>query len=485
MHDVLQLCSLPTLFAGEALVCWNDLQSPDGRTLAWDEQGTASACSINATHCLYIKHLAVDKSTGQTSVKTTGACFHPRSVLESSASAEQLMLRRKGVVCDTNFDSTRTANDGSFVYACCTDAECNTKLAGTALDAELTAALTPDCTTPEAIACANKYARAYGCHVTRVPLPPDDACAKFVSFSSSCLATSACNCSCANSTPGMPNNGSYGTLASTGVLTPCQQLRCAQPRDGTCAPGCRHDNIGDGTCQGLCMNEPCNFDGGDCMPAWRARLSEDLLALDMDDNKRVTQDELDHPTASPLLSFKLPAPGNLTWCNVASQGLSEIDLPLVHLLESLESLSGQASDVKSITLPSAPFGLAEHPQLHALNTALYVMRAADRDLDGALSFPEAQTTFGLTWDEYTLLNTHAFGGSLVDSLVRVPLNPQPTFLDPQPQPSTLNLPPEILCVLHVRWRLGLGLSVGCSDAAVMAACVCVCAYRAHNQIVCS
>ena len=63
------------------------------------------------------------------------------------------------------------------------------------------------------------------------------------------------------------------------------------------------------------------------------------------------------------------------------------------------------------TFDHSSFDLPEHSQLAPLKTALHIIRSADADLDGALSFAEATSSYQLSWDEYSFINTHAGGGA--------------------------------------------------------------------------
>lgn len=61
----------------------------------------------------------------------------------------------------------------------------------------------PDCTSPAAMNCVDKYVNSYSCLVTNVSLSPEDECAFFVR-AGSCLSeacTPACNCDGVNPVP--------------------------------------------------------------------------------------------------------------------------------------------------------------------------------------------------------------------------------------------------------------------------------------------
>jgi hypothetical protein len=140
-----------------------------------------------ATHCLYMTYVE------QGAVVSTGTCYYPSNLVYSSETPTAQMLRGKGVVCDPSSDGGGMASDGSFAYSCCTGDGCNHPDNAAALDSAapmmdlMQNNFMPNCTSPKAQDCAAKYAHVYGCHITHVPLSPEDPCSPFV-WGSSCLA---------------------------------------------------------------------------------------------------------------------------------------------------------------------------------------------------------------------------------------------------------------------------------------------------------
>ena len=431
--------------------------SSDGRSFQPPPlAGSAAAagdCEADASHCLLMTYV-VTGADGQPSISSTGACFYPKTSPSSTGSLTQLMLRSKGVQCasgaggQANATITRTgmANDGSFAFACCSESNCNDD-AGTGKFTikgqdvpSLTENFLPNCTSPEAVACTDRYANAYGCHVTGVPVPPDETCAKYLWGQQSCLAK-ACACDCVGGNDGVggtTTNGSFGSGSGRSLdgrsPSTCEKLKCTN-RTGSCSPGCNVSDINDGTCQGLCMTASCHFDGGDCLhsSAWYGRFAEDMAGLDQDGDGAISEHEYQAPALQPNTPWTQYGSG--LWVNgsrsgggsasdsnsssdslaaslasmcqgkVGEQGLSVKDMALVMFVDSFPNTQGSNA-------AAGPFNLAAHPQLEQLKTALYVISAADADLDGVLSFEEAQQSYQLTWDEYTYLDKNAQGSLL-------------------------------------------------------------------------
>jgi hypothetical protein len=226
------------------------------------------------------------------------------------------------------------------------------------------------CSAPEAKKCAEKYAGAYGCHITNISLPFDDPCSQYVRGSEdneidNCLEKD-CSCDCADES----------------ALSPCKQKYCSPVRKGTCAPGCQYAEIADGTCHGFCMNSFCNFDGGDCLssPAWYLSLSEALTRLDGDGDRRISREEYES-SLWLLPNFNQSGgdggPDLFSLCENQKEGLS-----IKHLALGERGEGGSAG--------GGHFSLVSHAQVDQLNTALYIMGSADENMDGSLWFQEAE-----------------------------------------------------------------------------------------------
>jgi len=401
-------------------------------------------CGAAATHCVYLAYVDYDaeRAGSVPPVVAAGACYYPSDSEMSISSSSQQMLRSKGVVCS---GTAGHAVDGSFAYACCTSDNCNAPSAGA-----LTTVSEPDCHAPEAKACADKYALAYGCLARHIPLSPDDPCAEYVWGSGyNCLAQ-ACNCSCpqqavvgsgfgSGSGSGRGNGNvsdgviGEGSASSSGAPRPddggseivgwtvCQRIQCPQ-RAGACAPGCDYTKVGDGRCDGLCMNSMCHFDGGDCLlsTGWYTHLDQQMAALDTDRNQRISEAEFTHPTAQPWTSGydEGQAPSFLydqssfSWCGAEGEGLGRQLLALGSFAPYFPSAQADAETA----IPDARFGLLPHPHLDPLRTSLYLISSADADVDGALSFDEAQQSYQLNWHEFTFMNALAdHQGSAVEA----------------------------------------------------------------------
>ena len=432
------------------LQCFEQELSLDGRSLSKAEvtAGHAGAVAIGvecgdlATHCLYMTYVHYDAASGaEPVVVSTGACVYLEHADDLSMAGNyhltQQMLRTQGVVCSAGKTSAGMASDGSFAYVCCTGSQCNLPADYVQLQAAtplLTEHFLPSCNSSEAIACTDKYALAYGCHMTGIPLPPDDACAKYVwGQGYGCLAQS-CTCDCASdsASDGSSADTAIGNATGSDTVIPlsvCQRITCATARNSSCAPGCKNSQIADGSCNGLCMTAFCDFDGGDCLasPVWQHHLSENMMALDRDGNGRVSAAEYTAPSAAPWATAAGEAVGigpfssinSPTWCDIGTHGLGIQDLALAAFIQDFPNQHG-ASGSGRIGMGSGSenkgwFKVAAHPQLDTLRTALYLLSSADVDLDGSLSFAEAHTTYELTWDEYTYLNKLAYGGSGVEA----------------------------------------------------------------------
>jgi hypothetical protein len=210
-----------------------------------------------------------------------------------------------------------------------------------------------NCALPLARKCAAKYAEAYGCHVTSVSLPPEDGCAEFMQASSACLLETCSQCNC---------------TAAVEPFTPCEKKHCA-PHPDTCSPGCKTADIANGVCNGFCMTSACDFDGGDCLVnSWHNTLLLKISTPDSNGSATVGRCE-----------------------SSAGNGVEELALA---------------------TYDDVSFGLGAHPRVDALKAALYIVRSADADLDGSLSYEEARGSYQLTWDEYAWVKSESHGAKL-------------------------------------------------------------------------
>ena len=364
--------------------------------------------------------------------------------MESIGDMTQEMLRSKGVGCGAWRGLGGNASDGSFAYVCCDSDACNEPTPTTQPVARKH--FLPNCSTPEAHSCTNKYMSVYGCHISHIPLQPADECAAYVWGTGSCLVR-ACNCSCSEgdaSSSGADTQGSQqsfsgasgsgsgsagGPMTEAGagdaaLATTCEKMRCWVPASGVCAPGCRYSEVGDGVCNGLCMNSLCHFDGGDCLSSasWYSGMMQQLGALDTDGDGRVSRAEVEAATAQPWLQLynapQLSSNDTFSMCPTAGNAgasLGREQLALLafapyfpnalahHTSSASSSPSGSGSPLGS-EAEAQLFGLQPHTQLDALKTGLYIVGAVDADLDGSVSWEEARGGLGLSWHEFAYMN---------------------------------------------------------------------------------
>lgn len=74
------------------------------------------------------------------------------------------------------------------------------------------------------------------------------------------------------------------------------------------------------------------------------------------------------------------------------------------------SANAAGTEVEALALATfdkVSYELSAHPAIDTLKAALYIISSADVDLDGSLSFEEAQESYQLTWDEYAWFDLDA------------------------------------------------------------------------------
>jgi len=228
---------------------------------------------------------SMGNTTGAGSMSGSGVGMYPSAmtVTGSCYDPDADWIKMNGVKCEG--DDIGYAVDGSFTYICCEESGCNDAVLLAGFQDDAVNFFEPDCESPHASDCVDKYVDAYACTAKGLMLPQHDECAFFVRPGSCLEAACASECECdgddVKRMPGSPPPPEY-----------CEE-QCEALGEEMAAPGCPSEWVGDGICDSSCMWPDALFDGGDCLmsPNGHHEIQKLLARGDADRNGTLSWDE--------------------------------------------------------------------------------------------------------------------------------------------------------------------------------------------------